>query len=361
MAIKQEITWTVLPNGVEDGKINLSVFVTPRLSATEENLTWKLGDFDQFFYTEGNTQKCWLDRLNELEFKLIIGDQEVPKERIIKNNKAFDESLWGKLLHKEIPVNPFSFNDLSQRCIRSYPVRTICNFLEKTYQDLAVHSPGELPKLQPELDENGNPIAPETTLDTLVNNLADLFSTKEIIKEDKVDEKNALRAYLDSNGRYEDAINKLNQLLNHIEISGNKVKLDILNDNLLKITIKKDYIIYYEEIGDWFEIYRYKNHYNELDKILEENKVIDPSNNYDFEPHRLAALQTCRFFDRRESDINTTYTQPEQPDLDFHQIHALLGDFPVVLKKLGFIIDMSVQLKDFNPNLVNLIEGVMTP
>jgi hypothetical protein len=136
MTIEQQITWTVLPNGIDDDRrAHLSIFVSPRLN-TNENLPRPiLKQFDDF--------AAWPKMLVGLSFRLRM---DSGWELELKPDlSALDPDLWSELFPKDTFVRPYKFPDYSERVLHTYPVRSVTAYLKNTYQTVGVTSPGELP------------------------------------------------------------------------------------------------------------------------------------------------------------------------------------------------------------------------
>ncbi|MFN2184785.1 MAG: hypothetical protein ACK2UU_12370 [Anaerolineae bacterium] len=79
--------------------------------------------------------------------------------------------------------------------------------------------------------------------------------------------------------------------------------------------------------------------------------VADPSLPYDQQAAQNNFTQAYRFYYRPGSqrpDFPADYVEPrpETPEFDFHQMVAQLGDHPALLRKLGLIVDLIVDLPD---------------
>lgn len=138
---KQTILWTVLPYGrVTDGELagsfRVSVVVSPRLvpSAPDEQV---LEAFPEFL--------DWPATLATAELALQLGSATVP---LVPQNSG-DSVLWGKLFATDTPVAGFEFQDMSQVNLRSFPVRNVLGFLRRHYGRLAVQAAATHPTLLP--------------------------------------------------------------------------------------------------------------------------------------------------------------------------------------------------------------------
>ncbi|HSQ18374.1 MAG TPA: hypothetical protein VLM83_11790, partial [Anaerolineales bacterium] len=138
MAIEQQITYTVLPGGIDSKRnAHLSIFVSPRLK-TDENLPRpELKQFDDFF--------AWPKRLVGLGFRLRMNSGW--SVELKPDLSALDPDLWGELFPHDTFVRPHAFPDYSQRVMHTFPVRGVAAYLKNAYQAIGVETPGELPGL----------------------------------------------------------------------------------------------------------------------------------------------------------------------------------------------------------------------
>jgi hypothetical protein len=138
MNIEQQITWTVLPNGVDSKRnAHLSIFVSPRLM-TDENLPRpELKQFDDFL--------AWPKRLVGLGFRLRMNTGW--SVELKPDLSALDPDLWSELFPHDTFVRPYQFPDYSQRVLHTFPVRNVAAYLKNAYQTIGVETPGELPGL----------------------------------------------------------------------------------------------------------------------------------------------------------------------------------------------------------------------
>ncbi len=138
MFIEQQITWTVLPNGLDkDKNARLSIFISPRLS-TDQNLPRpELKQFDDFL--------DWPKRLVGFGFRLRMNSGWALEVK--PDLSEFDPDLWSELFPAETFVRPYDFPNYSQRVMHTYPVSSVSGYLKNTYQTIAVENPGEMPGL----------------------------------------------------------------------------------------------------------------------------------------------------------------------------------------------------------------------
>ena len=136
MTYEQQITWTVLPNGIDNKKrARLSIFVSPRLK-TDDNLPRpELKQFDNLL--------TWPDMLVGLAFRLHM-DSGWSME-VKPDLSSLDPDLWSDLFPKNTFVRPYQFPDYTNRVLHTFPVSSVVSYLKNTYQTVGVQSPGDLP------------------------------------------------------------------------------------------------------------------------------------------------------------------------------------------------------------------------
>ncbi|MGH2968318.1 MAG: hypothetical protein ACRDK0_04540, partial [Solirubrobacteraceae bacterium] len=123
--VSQTVTWTVLPNGVKNGRLQLSVFVSPRLVADQPEDT----------LTQFTDWHDWPRK--PVEFYVTVGD--APEVKATPVGPAPRSDLWTKLFTKDSRV--FSSNGaraaaLEQRVIRSAPTKTVKDLVRDEYSAL---------------------------------------------------------------------------------------------------------------------------------------------------------------------------------------------------------------------------------
>jgi hypothetical protein len=149
--IRQTIIFTALPNGIADGKVRLSVYISPRLEAPT-GTTAKL--------TLGTNYSDWVDwptQAAALSFDVFFdGKQATPATRVpapvspAPADPTKDPSpseIWSTLFPAGTWVKPYEFQDLATREFRFFPVQNVHNRLREVYQVIAWESPTKVPGL----------------------------------------------------------------------------------------------------------------------------------------------------------------------------------------------------------------------
>lgn len=144
---KQTAMWTALPNGVRETEqgtlLRLSAFLSPRLDTDEGLPTPTLSQFPDFLN--------WPQQA--LSFKVQIGNaQPVAATRV---GAAAESALWTALFHADTFVEPHTFPPVTQRALRSYPLRHVHRFLRDRYVQYAQQSPTDYPTATDLLSESG--------------------------------------------------------------------------------------------------------------------------------------------------------------------------------------------------------------
>ncbi len=135
MAKKQTILWTALPNGLANGQLKLSVYVSPRLETNEGLPRPTLSQFTDFVN--------WPAKVQDIKFQVqFAGSAPLDAARV---GPELQPDLWAALFKKTTFVEPYSFNDYSKRAVISQPVLHLESFVKSRYQSIALASPSRLP------------------------------------------------------------------------------------------------------------------------------------------------------------------------------------------------------------------------
>ena len=358
--LEQKIIWTVLPNGIinpntPEARLKFSVFVSPRLGMSPsppDNIT-KLDNFPDFLN--------WTEKVQKMKFRVKFSNGEPIVTQ--PDTRKFDDKLWSALFNENTIVRPYTFREMQDRVIRTYPVSGICSYIKKKYIGIAENSPGSLPLLNPRIDDNGYPVdAKEATLESVINDLGELLKPeKKVICSHDIKQNKLLNELLNSSDLDKNII-KIIELLwgcensKDYEIEVNNAVIIRENETLWSITDGHNrYFV--ENTGTAFNLYVYTSIYSKIDQELSTAKVLDPTETYDYSPEQLSFLQAKRFYGREEEDNKYMYKpnameMPEpikEPEIDFHQMHAILGDHPELMRMLAFVLDFEIDKpsKDF--------------
>ncbi|MGA7271109.1 MAG: hypothetical protein WB239_08555, partial [Acidimicrobiia bacterium] len=129
-----KIVWVPLPKERRpDGRLSLSVFVSPRLDLPGGAKRGLLGDVERMVE--------WPEYINSLEFGVSFnGALAVPAEK-----QEVDPTWWRKLFSPRTPVHTHVVPDYSKTLVHSFPVQNILGFIEATYKQVAEASPTDPP------------------------------------------------------------------------------------------------------------------------------------------------------------------------------------------------------------------------
>ncbi len=165
---KQTLIWTALPNG-SDGplqagtQLHLSVYVSPRLWSDTPQVLEKLGDYPDFL--------DWPAAIQQASFQVTFGSGQTLNAT--PDFTPLRSDLWGALFNATTPVLPFVFEDLSGKDIKGDQLSIAHEALKGVYQDIAIDTAygqgTDLPTAgvlsnHPILDAVGRPYVPEPPL-----------------------------------------------------------------------------------------------------------------------------------------------------------------------------------------------------
>jgi hypothetical protein len=144
MKPKQTILWTALPGHIWTtdpflGRARLSVMVSPRLQPTAAQGD-RLDLYPDFL--------TWADSAARIkQFKVTFSNGKSITAKPVEP-RPLEAQLWNALFKADTYVEPYQFNDLSQRVIISYPVNVVQQRLKRLYQQVTYQSGSELPFTQ---------------------------------------------------------------------------------------------------------------------------------------------------------------------------------------------------------------------
>ena len=167
--LKQTITWTALPHGVDGAPaagstVRLSAFVAPRLWNDQPTSTMKLSQFPDFL--------DWPAVVRGATFKLTFGAG--PALDATVTSAAPESDLWGALFKETTDVVPFQFEDLSGAQILTFSAvdahRAIVDAFQNAATNPAYHGGNRMPDtddlvIDPNLVDIARPVRPEPPYD----------------------------------------------------------------------------------------------------------------------------------------------------------------------------------------------------
>ena len=307
MTTSQKILWTALPNGVaSDGRLKLSALVSPRLRSNAAGA--QLGpDFVDFL--------DWPKVINAVTFNAEVGGgQPIPVERV---SAPADSTLWKTLFRATTSVAPFEFRDMSTRNIRSFPVAAVLGYVDHLYGDIAQKSPANLPPINAD-GANGN----GGTLVGLLHDLGGITGHFRLPHGPRARQ------------RLADDPDALDRLLGTDEWHKHGAAKD---DALAKVNAFAEH-----------------RRFHALDEAFAAGKVVPPGaspSSFGFaSPAAMDFYQAHRFYDRPEMlqpylkapDSAQVPPKLSPPTFDFHRILSALADYPVLLRMLGLVVDLTL-------------------
>jgi hypothetical protein len=348
---EQKILWTVLPNGTArtapgDPGLKLSVFVSPRLYTDDGASEPHLDQFPDFL----NWPEKVKNIIFNVEFDNGITIQAIPD----KTN--FDVDLWEALFKTTTYVRPYEFRDFKERSIRTFPVQDVLHYIKNKYVTIAEKSPESLPLLAPRRDDEGKIIDdPDSTLESLIDDLGDL------LKPEKKTICTIEKAYYEFKKNFDEKNNDASKILltyfspclEGLPFSDTEAWISKTKDDLWVITDGEN-VYYIEDTGEAFNLFQYTSIYSKIDKELESSKVLDPNKLYGYTKEKIDFLQANRFYDRVEinnpyyfkPNAKMTLPAPEIPKIDFHQMLAMLGDHPSLMRRLALVLDFAIPVPE---------------
>lgn len=139
MAFQQTVTFTALPNGIaSDGRLKLSVFISPRLSSPASTLT--LANFPDFQNFATSAQS--------MSFSVVFDQHPPVSAQIDPMVPQPDNYLWSTIFPPTCPVASFALDSIDtygDRFIRSYPAANIAHFATNLYTTFGLSNPLDYP------------------------------------------------------------------------------------------------------------------------------------------------------------------------------------------------------------------------
>ncbi|HEX2042777.1 MAG TPA: hypothetical protein VHF24_09080 [Acidimicrobiales bacterium] len=290
----QEIIWTALPNGLTpNGQCQLSVMASPRLVSDRQPP--ELGDFD---FAD------WPAVVNNATFGVFVdGGALAGVQRV---SQPADSSLWSALFPPTTWVRPFEFRDMSQRRIWSFPMWSVLSYLDGLYENVARNSPDNLPP------------ADQGPVGDMVEHLGETFGHFRLPHG-----RRALQ-------RFE---REPEELFGPVTRAAWEQYRQQHTGSLAELLTG---------FQKWWVAYR---RHHALDDAFQGGTVIRPDADHQALGFPTKAAMDCyqahRFFDRPEP---APAEAPDVPTLDFHQALGSLGDYPVLLRRLGLVVDLLVDI-----------------
>ncbi len=135
MAIEQRISYTVLPNGVSNGKHRFSVLISPRLKRTSVAGKPVAGTLDMF---DGWVD--WPSTVRSHRWTLNLQDSKGKMSKVTPalaaGATAPSSQHWAALFAADTEVKPFLFKELDE-AVFSYPTDHVLEYMSNKFADLA--------------------------------------------------------------------------------------------------------------------------------------------------------------------------------------------------------------------------------
>ncbi len=322
MAKKQTIIWTALPNGIANGQLQLSVFVSLRLHTDEGLPRPTLGQFDDF--------KNWPDKIKGMKFTAQFeGQQPLDATRV---GAAPEAELWSALFKDSTYVEPYQFDDFSNRPVISHPVLQLDSFVKSQYQSVGMASPTRLPSRTTILEKLA-PIslyalpeaAPSTT--TMTVNRRGMVATQHIAGTPGAQHSQPSQTARAAQPSYRVARPVVipQHLTNFIRTLHPTLQRNA-NRNI-QMLVRQPYTLKPSTVTAFQSIYQ----------DLQQYKAVRPSPQR--QPERDFLLARIS-----NPELPETIEPIQPPEIDFHKIVSSLGNYPEVMKALGLVINLTVPL-----------------
>jgi len=322
MAKKQTILWTALPNGIANGQLQLSVFVSPRLHTDEGLPRPTLDQFGDF--------KNWPDKIKGMKFTVQFeGQQSLDATRV---GAAPEAELWSALFKDSTYVEPYQFDDFSNRPVISHPVLQLDSFVKSQYQSIGAASPTRLPsrtiileKLAPISLYALPEAAPSTTSMTV--NRRGMVATQRVGGTSGAQPSQQSQTARAAQPSYRVARPVVipQHLTNFIQTLHPTLQRNA-NRNI-QMLVRQPYTLKPSTVTAFQSIYQ----------DLQQYKAVRPS--LQLQPERDFLLARIS-----NPELPETFEPLQPPAIDFHKIVSSLGNYPEIMKALGLVINLTVPL-----------------
>jgi hypothetical protein len=288
---KQVVMWTALPNGIvgsgSSRKLRVSVFVSPRLQTDGDD--GRLSQFPDFVEWPAHL------RTGQVSFTIQVGGDRFTAEIA---SPPPDLDLWTSLFNESTLVRSRSIENLSGRPVSSYPAAQLHSHLKIMYQKVCATSPVRLP------DRKG--------LKEAFRDLHEAFDASIIPPAINLVAPPAQLAHF----RSADNLFRLN--------AGMSLRTNIASALAAARSLASDHP------GDFTEV------------IPDTGTVTS----------HFAQLAAFHHRPPRDQAAETTRTPPSaQPPMDFHEAVSALGEYPILLRRLGLVIDLELAASGFPQSL----------
>jgi hypothetical protein len=345
----QQVMWTVLPRGADNSHLHLDVFVSPRLGVNAPVDSYTLADFPEFAH--------WTKTLEQhLAFEVELADGSRHPAEVTAT--ALDHDAWDHLFPGTTFVRPWSFKDLSDTPIYSFPFRFVTAYLRDLYRDVGRNYPAQPPS-RADLDGLRGDLGP----------LTDVRVGAEREPPPRDDNNLPLPQEQPPPGPQKSGcLGGFGALLWHLFLVWLR-KLLHLPPSLpapppdpTPPPAPIPRVVHPSPYGDKPPLVPVVPPPEAaLEAAMASDKVIHPDAPHGTMAAALAAraatfdfMRVQRFYDRPESRTPPA-SRPVPPKLDFHQAVGALGDYPAILRSLGLVVRLRVPRPTADPRSIRVL------
>lgn len=130
----QQILWTALPAGVQDGRLKITVFVSPRLFSNQA--APQLSNWPDW--------AKWPDAADQVRFEVHIGGKQIPNGQLVRPEHP-DAAFWPEIIPGSVRITPYSYPNLQDQPVWSYPVMNVVKQVTDLYVKVGTTSPEDHP------------------------------------------------------------------------------------------------------------------------------------------------------------------------------------------------------------------------
>lgn len=355
--------WTALPRHADASHLHLDVFVSPRLglNAPVGAPPFELADFPELAH--------WTRTLDDrITFEVELDGTRLAADVV---SEGLDHDAWDHLFPNTTSVRPWSFRNLSERPIYSFPLRFVTAYLRDLYRDVGRKHPtsppasGDLTGMVEDLGPLTDVHVPDERRPPPRDPGNLPLPVEPTPKPPKPPPKGCLGGVLGTLWRL--FVAWLRKLLGLPPSSPPPTP----PPDPTPPKVPPPHVVHpspYEPARPLTPVT--PPAIAALDELMDANKVIDRT-----PPHGDMAealghrditfdfARAKRFFERPESEAAPT-APPELPELDFHQAVAALGDYPTLLRALGLVVRLRCVRPATDPESIRVVprlDGAIRP
>ena len=349
---EQQVIWTALPRAADDDHLYLDVFVSPRLGLNAPVDAYTLADFPELEH--------WTKTVEDhLAFEVELADGTRHAADVLP--AALDHDAWDHLFPSTTFVRPWSFRDLSDVPIYSFPVRFVTAYLRDLYRNVGQSHPARPPS-RADLDEFREDLGPVTDVRVPEERRPpprdpeDLPLPPERPRPRPDEPAGCLPGFLLTLWRLLVAwLRKQLHLPPRTPPPQPPPDPTPDPDPVPRVVHPSPYEAKPPLAPVTSSVLA------SLEAQMAADKVISPSPSLGDMGAALAArdptfdfVRAQRFFDRPES-ATPVAARPEPPELDFHQALGALGDYPALMRVLGLVVRLRLPRPAADPGSVRVL------